>query len=323
VLHAPKVIRPLAKDMVEIAIPFMTKRGDKELLGRAHRAHIACGGGSHSTHRSKAKPKVLYSAAHSGAVLRRAVEGGCPHMSSARRVWSQALIFLAALLFFVIGDQIRAAAQDEDVTGQGVAQQVSPLAIEPEELPATYPHGPYQVIFHVRGNYVPTLHWSIESGALPSGITLDDDGVLHGEAQRAGEFQFVVAARDSGKPQQGVQKAFTIKVVEALSVAWKIPAHVNVNRIEGSVEVSNTTPEDMDLTYDVKAVADNGRATEIGYQHFPLRRGTIGIVLPFGDTLPNGGYTVYVTVVGEIAARNVIYRQLLQTPGALQVNVGP
>ena len=38
---------------------------------------------------------------------------------------------------------------------------------------------------------------------------------------------------------------------------------------EGSVEVTNTTVDDMDLTFDVKAVAENGRATEIGYQRFP------------------------------------------------------
>jgi hypothetical protein len=79
----------------------------------------------------------------------------------------------------------------------------------------------------------------------------------------------------------------------------------------------------MDLTFDVKAVAENGRATEIGYQHFPLKRGTIAMQLPFGETLPHGGYVVYVNVVGEVAKRNAIYRQGMQTPGALQVVVGP
>jgi hypothetical protein len=322
--------------MVEIAIPFMTRRGRKELVGEAHSLH-SCGGVSHSTETFEAKPRVLHRATYRGASLRptapfdspslrsgplRAGEGGCAYISSRRRGRNRALIFLAALLFFAIGDQARTAAQDETASGQDAAEQVSPMAIEPEELPVTYPQGPYQVIFHVRGNYVPTLHWSIESGTLPPGITLDDGGILHGEAQRAGDFEFVVAVRDSGKPQQGVQRAFTIKVVEALTVAWKIPAHVNVNRIEGSVEVSNTTPESMDLTFDVKAVADNGRATEIGYQHFPLKKGTIGMALPFGDTLPNGRYVVYVNVVGEIAQRNVIYRQGLQTH-ALHVTVGP
>jgi hypothetical protein len=158
---------------------------------------------------------------------------------------------------------------------------------------------------------------------LPPGIVLDDGGVLHGEAERAGEFQFVVAARDGGKPQQAVQRAFVLKVVDALTVAWRVPAHVNVSRIEGSVEVSNATADDIDLTFDVKAVAENGRATEIGYQHFPLTRGTIGMALPFGETLPHGAYIVRVDVTGEIAQRQAIYKTGLQTPGALQVVPGP
>ena len=197
------------------------------------------------------------------------------------------------------------------------------LVIEPGELPGTYPHGPYQVNFHARGNYVPVLHWSVEKGALPPGITLDDNGVLRGEAERAGEFQFVVAVRDGGKPQQAVQKGFVIKVVEAITLAWRVPAHVTANRIDGSVEVSNTTADDMDLTFEVKAVAEDGRATEIGYQRFSLKKGTIRMTLPFGETLPHGAYVVHVDVNGEIAKRNAIYKQQMQTPAALQVVVGP
>jgi hypothetical protein len=197
------------------------------------------------------------------------------------------------------------------------------LVIEPAELPGTYPRGSYQVVFHARGHYVPTLHWRVESGALPPGIKLEDDGLLHGEAERAGEFQFVVAVRDGGQPQQAVRKGFVIKVVEGITVAWKVPAHVTENRIDGSVEVTNTTADVIDLTFEVKAVNENGRATEIGYQHFPLKRGTIGMVLPFGETLPHGDYIVYVDVNGEVAKRNAIYKQQMKTPAALQVVVGP
>jgi hypothetical protein len=215
------------------------------------------------------------------------------------------------------------ASADRAAQGQASQDKDEGLVIEPTELPGTYPHGRYQVIFHARGDYVPVLHWSVEKGALPPGITLDDNGVLRGEAERAGEFQFVIAVRDGGKPQQAVQKGFTIKVVEAMTVAWKVPAHVNVNRIEGSVEVTNTTADDIDLTFEVKAVAENGRATEIGYQHFPLKKGALGMTLPFGESLPHGAYVVYVDVNGEIAKRNAIYKQQMQTPAALQVVVGP
>ena len=197
------------------------------------------------------------------------------------------------------------------------------LVIEPAEVPVTYPRGQYRFALHARGNYVPVLHWRVESGTLPPGIKLEDDGLLQGAAERAGEFQFVVSVRDGGQPRQAVQKGFTIKVVEAITLAWKVPAHVVGNRIEGSVEVSNTTADDMDFTFDVKAVSENGRATEIGYQHFPLNKGTIAMALPFGETLPHGAYVVYVNVNGEVAKRNAIYKQQMQTPAPLQVVVGP
>ena len=95
------------------------------------------------------------------------------------------------------------------------------------------------------------------------------------------------------------------------------------NRIDGSAEVSNTTPDDIDLTFVVMAVQENGRATAIGYQRFLLRRGTVQKELPFGDTLPHGGYVVHVDAVGEVAAKNLIYRDRMQTAGALQVTIGP
>jgi hypothetical protein len=236
--------------------------------------------------------------------------------------------YLAALaLVIALGPaalgQAVAASPDQATAGQAPADEGNGLLIEPEKLPETYPQEPYSVKLFAKGDYVPVLQWRLESGALPPGINLDQNGELRGAAERAGEFEFVAAVRDGGQPQQAVQKVFVIKVVEAIKLEWKVPAHVTANRIDGSVAVSNTTRDDMDLTFDVKAVAENGRATEIGYQHFPLKKGTVGMMLPFGETLPHGGYVIYVNVVGEVAKRNAIYRQRMQTPGPLQVVVGP
>jgi hypothetical protein len=190
------------------------------------------------------------------------------------------------------------------------------------DLPDTYPHGSYLVQLLARGGVTP-LHWRVEKGALPPGIRLDDSGLLHGQAERTGEFQFTVSVTDSGKPQQAVQKGFVIRVRSALTLNWKSPAHVSGSRIEGSVEITNTTPDDMDLTFIVLAVAGSGRATAIGYQRFLLRGGTVAKELPFGDTLPHGGYVVHVDAVGEVEPMKLIYRERLQTPGPLQVTVGP
>ena len=196
------------------------------------------------------------------------------------------------------------------------------LVIENDaELPETYPHASYEVRLRAHGG-VPVLHWRLEKGALPPGLKLEDDGLLHGQPERTGEFQFTVSVRDGGQPQQAVQKPFVVRVRSALIANWKSPAHVNGNRIEGSVEVSNTTTDDVDLTFIVLAVAENGRATAIGYQHFVMRRATIAQELPFGETLPRGGYVVHVDVVGEVAKKNVIYRERLP-PTTLQVTATP
>jgi hypothetical protein len=213
---------------------------------------------------------------------------------------------------------------DAQTQGRGDAEQgESDLSIENDsELPETYPHASYEFRFRAKGG-VPTLHWRVEKGEVPPGLKLEDDGFLHGSPDRTGEFHFTVSVRDGGQPQQLVQKSFVLRVRSAMTLNWKSPAHVNGSRIEGSAEISNTSADDIDLTFIVLAVPENGRAVAIGYQHFVLRRGTPAQELPFGETLPRGGYVVHVDAVGEVRARNVIYRERLQTPGPLQVAVGP
>ncbi len=202
-------------------------------------------------------------------------------------------------------------------------QSASDLAIlNDSPLPDTYPHADYEYRFHAHGG-VPVLHWRLEKGTLPPGLKLEEDGLLHGQPVRAGEFEFTISVRDGGQPQQAVQKGFVLRVLSAMSLRWKEEPRVTGNRIEGSAEISNTTPDDIDLTFIVLAVPENGRAVAIGYQHFLLRRGTINMELPFGETLPRGGYVVHVDAVGEVPSRNVIYRERLQSAKALQVSVGP
>jgi Putative Ig domain len=213
----------------------------------------------------------------------------------------------------------QSGAQDEERQRQAE----SDLVIESEPpLPETYPHAAYEFPFRARGG-VPPLHWRVEKETLPPGLKLEDDGLLHGSPEHTGEFEFTVLATDSAQPQRTVQKVFLLRVHSAMVLVWRTPARVNGSRIEGSAEISNTTADDIDLTFIVLAVPDNGRAVAIGYQRFVLRRGTVSQELPFGETLPRGGYVVHVDAVGEVAARNVIYRERLQTPSLLQVAIGP
>lgn len=220
-------------------------------------------------------------------------------------------------------DELSQQSQDPSPEAQQTPPSESPVVIEtPAELLETYPRANYEFQFQAHGG-VPTLHWKLEKGALPPGLNLEETGLLRGRPERTGDFNFTLSVRDSNNPPRSIQKVFLLRVHAALSLVWKTVAHVSGNRIEGSAAVSNTTGENLDLTFVVMAVAANGRATAIGYQHYDLRPGTIGMELPFGETLPHGDYVVHVDAVGEVAPKNLIYRERLQTPGPLQVAVGP
>jgi len=248
-------------------------------------------------------------------------------MNKLRCLWQ--IVVLLAVLAYGMGlaaCQLDFARTDEETSAETAPadpQGDHELVIENDsQLPEGYPHRYYELRFRARGG-VSALHWKVERGALPPGMKLDDNGLLRGEPAQAGEFQFTVSVAEGGSRESAVQKGFVLRVISALALNWKDAAHVNGNRIEGSVTVTNTTPDDMDLTFDVKAVAENGRATEIGYQHFLLAHGTIAKELPFGDTLPHGEYVVHVDAVGEVRPKKLIYRERMQTPGPLHVIVGP
>lgn len=119
----------------------------------------------------------------------------------------------------------------------------SPLVIETITLPRTYPRTTYAVHLQAHGG-VPTLHWRLESGELPAGLELDDDGTLRGVPQKAGDYTFTLSVHDSNRPERAVQREYQLKITAAISMQWSNPAHVSGNRIDGSVIVSNSTADE-------------------------------------------------------------------------------
>ena len=104
---------------------------------------------------------------------------------------------------------------------------------------------------------------------------------------------------------------------------WGRYPKVNGQRLEGSITVSNQTEQDFDLTVIVMAVNEIGRATAIGYQRFPLKKGDAGTEIPFGENLPRGSYELNVDAVAEVAATNSIYRTRLVPKERFQIQQGP
>jgi len=202
-----------------------------------------------------------------------------------------------------------------------VARAETPLTILDDSLPTMSAGEQFNFTFHAAGGARP-YHWSVE-GKLPDGLSMSYQGVLSGRPAKSGPLTITVILTDSGRPAHPVKKSFQTAIMGSLLLEWLDPPKVHDGRIDGAVQVSNGSKDVFDLTVIVVAVAGNGRATALGYQHFPLKPGTTNFPITFGNTLPDGAYVIHADAVAEISARKNILRQRLQTPEALRVAVGP
>ena len=196
------------------------------------------------------------------------------------------------------------------------------LALDPVILPKASPRHEYKFQFQAHGG-IPPYKYVVSEGSLPTGMQLGADGLLSGKPTSVGEYKFTVTVTDSSSPSQKGFRAFVLRIRQPLVIEWKRYAHVTGNRIDGSIVVSNNTEDNFDFTFIVLAVAENGRATAIGYQHFPLKSGVDSLEIPFGETLPRGAYAVHIDAVAEVDVKDQIYRTRLQTKEKLQILVGP
>jgi hypothetical protein len=211
------------------------------------------------------------------------------------------------------------------LVGSAWAQQPSDptnLSLDSITLPKASPRHGYKFQFQAHGG-IPPMKYVLSQGSLPTGMKLGEDGLLAGTPTTTGDYKFTVTVTDSSNPPQKAFRAFVLRIVPPMVMEWKRYAHVTGNRIDGSIVISNNTEDDFDFTFVVLAVAENGRAVAIGYQHFPLKSGVDSLEVPFGETLPRGTYLVHVDAVGEVAAKDQIFRTRLQTKEKLQIQVGP
>ncbi len=195
------------------------------------------------------------------------------------------------------------------------------LTVSAKELPKASLWEPYNFPLQASGG-IPPYHWRVISGSLPHGLGLRDLGELAGIPDEVGQFEFNVLVSDNSRPPQQQKQKIVLGMETPLTAEWGRRAWVNGQRIDGSIRVSNRTGRDFDLTVIVLAISDIGRATAIGYQHFPLKKDIQDFEISFGDTLSPGNYAVNVDVVGEETISNRIFRARLVT-GKQQVTQGP
>ncbi|MFQ5663921.1 MAG: Ig domain-containing protein [Terriglobia bacterium] len=196
----------------------------------------------------------------------------------------------------------------QTTTGYFILKVAERLVLVTGSLPKGVRSFPYRVQLQARGG-TPPYTWDVASGVPPPGLELDAaSGLLAGQPTAAGDFRFSLRAIDAGEPAQMATGTFRIRVVVPLSVDWKQPPRVEEGGIYGSVQVSNGTRDDLDLTLIVVAVNEYGKAFALGYQHFTLKQDAASPEIPFGFSLPQGEYVVHVDAVAEVAPKNAIYR---------------
>jgi Putative Ig domain len=203
-----------------------------------------------------------------------------------------------------------------------LAAQAPTLAVVDEALPPLEAGVEFHTLLHATGG-APPFVWSVVSGDLPEGVTLTPEGLLGGRPTNPGTFTVTLKVEDSGHPPHSADKGFKVVVAASLLLEWLQLPKANDNRIDGSVQVSNGSDDTLDLTVIIVAVADNGRATAIGYEHSSLKPGVTNLEISFGSALPHGAYVIHADAIAEIPARKAILRQRLQTPQPLQVTQGP
>lgn len=230
---------------------------------------------------------------------------------------TQPIAYVAGLMLIV-----GAVAAIPLSTAQQGAAAGEPLSIPTTRLPKAYLRQEYRFQLQAQGGISP-LKWEVTGGSPPRGMTLNPEGVLGGIPSERGEFRFVVTVSDNGKPARERRQELVLRVVAPLLVEWSRYPRITGQRVECAVKVFNQTEEDFDLTVIVLAVNEIGRATAVGYQHFTLKMDTADLELRFGENLPRGTYEVHVDVVGEVQARNTIYRARLVTGERLQVQQEP
>ena len=93
----------------------------------------------------------------------------------------------------------------------------SALAVSTSTLPEITAGSTYDTSVVAVGGITP-YHWSLSSGSLPTGISLNAaSGAISGSTQQTGQYTLTVHVTDSSSPQQSVNAQYTVQSVQGES----------------------------------------------------------------------------------------------------------
>src|SRR5215813_4378119 len=162
----------------------------------------------------------------------------------------------------------------------------------------------------------PPYQWTILQQPLPPGLTLDGTrGIIFGTPQTNAQFSVLVQVSDSSEPPLTITKLLVSNPGPLLAIRWTDRPHISLDHMAGAVRVKNGSKDNVDLTVIVVAVNEYGKAFALRYERLALPRGAETPDLKFDLSLPLGQYTLHADAVGEVAAKNAIYRDRRELPG--------
>ncbi|MFI9274100.1 putative Ig domain-containing protein [Kitasatospora sp. NPDC052896] len=205
---------------------------------------------------------------------------------------------------FNLTAQVTDSANPSQTATQHLSLTVAqPLQISTLTLPDAVTAAPYSQTMNAAGGTEPYT-WSISSGALPKGLTLDAaSGVLSGTPLGAGSATFTVRATDAGQPGRTADQAYTVRVVTGFAITTSsVPtAAINLSyqtklTAAGGAEPyvwtpMGTLPPDLSLATDGTI---SGRPSRTGSFTFSVRS-TDSSTPPLTVT-----QSVTITVVGSL-----------------------
>ena len=173
----------------------------------------------------------------------------------------------------------------------------------------------YKAEIRVVGGRQPYI-WTVLQQSLPLGLTLDSTrGVIFGTPQSDAQFSALIQVSDSSEPSLTITKLLVSNPGPLLAIRWTDRPHISADHMGGALRVKNGSKDDVDLTVIVVAVNEYGKAFALRYEHLALPRGAETPDLQFDSSLPLGQYTLHADAVGEVAAKNAIYRDRRELPG--------
>jgi hypothetical protein len=95
----------------------------------------------------------------------------------------------------------------------------SPLTISTTSLPSGTAGVAYSSALAATGG-TPPYTWSISSGALPAGITLNGSGALSGTPTTGGSYNFTATLSDSSSPTNKTGMPLSINIGHTVSLNW-------------------------------------------------------------------------------------------------------